>query len=86
MKGTISDTLFAGKESLFVLGFWHGGRRGRCGRDRCNCMIFTSGYVVTVVIMGAGLLGLHAGNLVIVHNYQHWEALHTMNVDEKEKA
>jgi len=49
-------------------------------------MIFTSGYVVTVVIMGAGLLGLHAGNLVIVHNYQHWEALHTMNVDEKEKA
>ena len=38
------------------------------------------------MIIGVELLGLHAENLVIVHNYPSWEALHIMNVGEKREA
>ena len=35
---------------------------------RCFCMIFVCGFIVRTVIMDAGLLGLHAGNIFIVHH------------------
>jgi len=37
-----------------------------------NYTTFMCGFVVKAVIMSAGLLGLHAGNLFIVHNCQPW--------------
>jgi len=38
----------------------------------CKCMNFLCGFVVTVVIMSAGLLGMHAGNLFIIYNRLPW--------------
>ena len=34
-------------------------------------------------VIDVGLLGLHAGNLAIVHNNSRWEVLHIMNVRER---
>jgi len=49
-------------------------------------MICTCRFVVTTMIVGAGLWGKHVRNLVTVHNCPHWGALHIMNVGEKEEA
>ena len=41
-------------------------------RYLCNCMIFMCEFVVTAVIMGAGLLELHAWKLINIHNCSLW--------------
>ena len=51
-----------------LLAWWWMG----CWRDLRNCTIFKWRFVVTAVIMGAGLLELHARNFFIVHNCSSW--------------
>ena len=60
---------------------WHQGRW--CGHNLYNCTIFTSGFAVTTVMIGIGLVGLHEENLATVYNCSCWIALHIMNVKEK---
>ena len=53
--------------------YMHGGRWYR--RDSRNRMIFTCWFVITVEIMGAWSLALHAVKSISVHNCLGWRAL-----------
>ena len=53
---------------------------GWYGRDPRNRIICTCWFVVTAVITGTWLLGLHARKSTSIHNYPGWRAWHVMNV------
>jgi len=40
--------------------------------DCCNCTTACVGFVVTIVIFGAGRLELHVEKSVIIHNCPRW--------------
>jgi len=79
-----ASSLLIGGESLLISGQTsvHGG--GWYGCDPRNRMICMCKFVVTVVIVGTGLLRLHAEKSVFIHNCLGWRAFHVMNVWENQ--